>query len=110
MNLESGGVRQEAPIAVDALSAIEPLLVCPACGSPLERREDELVGVTCRHLYPVRDGVARLAVLGSSETWGTAAPASSRAFGHHRIVSAPPGFASGSRPQPRVGRLRSWSR
>jgi len=96
MNLESGGVRQEAPIAVDALSAIEPLLVCPACGSPLERREDELVGVTCRHLYPVRDGVARLAVLGSSETWGTAAPASSRAYqDNYQQIEAAAGYNRG---------------
>jgi hypothetical protein len=38
------------------------------------------VGASCRHRYPVRDGVARLAVFGSSETWDNAGLASSRAY------------------------------
>ena len=96
MNLESGDARQEAPSAVDALSSIESLLVCPACGSPLERCEDELVGVGCGHRYAVRDGVARLAVLGSSETWGTADPASSRAYqDNYQQVDAAAGYNRG---------------
>jgi len=96
MNLESGGARLEAPIVVDALSAIEPLLVCPACGSPLERREQELVGVSCRHRYPVRDGVARLAVLGNGETWGAADEASSRAYqDNYQAVDAAAGYNRG---------------
>ena len=80
MNLESGGAREQVPDATDALAAIAAHLVCPACRTPLQRRGDDLVGTTCRHRYPVRDGIARLAVFGSSETWDNAALSSSRAY------------------------------
>jgi len=80
MNLESGGAREQVPAAADTLAGIEPYLVCPACRTPLERRGEDLVGTSCRHRYPVRDGVARLAVFGSSETWDNAAVSSSRAY------------------------------
>jgi SAM-dependent methyltransferase len=80
MNVESGGAREHVPAAADTLAAIEPYLVCPACRTPLELRGDDLVGTGCRHRYPVRDGIARLAVFGSSETWDNAAVSSSRAY------------------------------
>jgi SAM-dependent methyltransferase len=81
MNMEAGGARERVPVAaVDTLAAIEPYLVCPACRTPLERDGEYLVGTTCRHRYPVRDGIARLAVFGSSETWDNAALTSSRAY------------------------------
>ena len=80
MNVESAGAREPVPAAADTLAAMEPYLVCPSCRTPLERRGDELAGTSCRHRYPVRDGVARLAVFGGSETWGDAAPSSSRAY------------------------------
>jgi hypothetical protein len=108
MNLDSGGARREGAIAVDPLSAIERLLVCPACGSPLERRQDDLVGVGCEHRYLVRDGVARLAVFGSSETWGSAAPASSRAYqDNYQQVDAAAGYNRGyQKPSKRLSTRR----
>jgi SAM-dependent methyltransferase len=80
MNLEAAGASAQLSAAADTLAALEPFLVCPACRTPIERRGDELVGTGCRHRYPVRDGVARLAVFGSSETWDSAGLASSRTY------------------------------
>jgi hypothetical protein len=80
MNVESGGAREHATVAAAPLAAIEAYLVCPACRKPLERHADYLAGTACRHRYPVRDGIARLAVFGTSETWDDAALSSSRAY------------------------------
>jgi hypothetical protein len=80
MNVESGGAREHVPAVADTLAAIERYLVCPSCRTPLERRGDDLAGTACRHRYPVRDGIARLAVFGTSETWDNAALSSSRAY------------------------------
>jgi SAM-dependent methyltransferase len=58
----------------DALSEIEPFLVCPVCRVPLRRAGEELVGAVCHHRYPIRDGIAHLAILGGSETWDETGP------------------------------------
>ncbi len=57
------------PDIAAALRRIEPILACPVCRSPLELNEAELVGADCEHRYPVCDGIARLALLGTAETW-----------------------------------------
>ena len=97
MNFESAGAREQAPPAIDALSAIQQLLVCPTCRTPLERVNDDLRGVECRHSYPVRDGIARLAVFGTGETWDPdATKASSRAYqDNYQQVGAAAGYNRG---------------
>ena len=97
MNIESAGAREQAAPATDALSAIQELLVCPTCRTPLERVNDDLRGVECRHRYPVRDGIARLAVLGTGETWDRAVTkASSRAYqDNYQQVAAAAGYNRG---------------
>ena len=108
MNLDSGGARERIPAAPDALGAIEPYLVCPACRTPLERRGESLVGTTCRHRYPIQDGIARLAVFGSSETWDDAALANSRAYqDNYQRVDDAAGYNRGyEKPLKRLGTRR----
>jgi SAM-dependent methyltransferase len=56
----------------EPLRAIEPILACPACRGPLRLEGAELVGTACAHRYAVRDGIAHLALLGTTETWDAA--------------------------------------
>jgi hypothetical protein len=56
----------------ESLRVIESSLACPACRGPLRLDAGELVGTACAHRYPVRDGVAHLALLGAAETWDVA--------------------------------------
>ncbi|HEV7734138.1 MAG TPA: Trm112 family protein [Candidatus Binatia bacterium] len=58
--------------STEFLRVIEPNLVCPACREPLRLDGHELVGTACGHRYPVIDGIARLAILGTEETWKAA--------------------------------------
>jgi SAM-dependent methyltransferase len=84
-------------VPCDPLSAIEPFLVCPACRVPLRRAGDELVGIVCHHRYPIRDGIARLAILGGSETWDESGPAAGSADYQHSYqrVAAAEGYNRG---------------
>jgi hypothetical protein len=95
MNLDSentASARTDA--ARDALSAIEPFLACPACRAPLRRDGDALVGVGCDHRYPIRDGIARLAILGTGETWdgGDSTPGSRAYQQSYQRVAAAEGY------------------
>jgi len=56
----------------ESLRAIESRLVCPACRRPLRLEAGELIGTACPHRYPIRDGIARLAILGVATTWNEA--------------------------------------
>jgi SAM-dependent methyltransferase len=82
MSLDCDQNALRARIDADALAAIEPFLACPTCRAPLRRDGNEFHGVSCSHYYPIRDGIARLAVFGLNETWGGAAAetAGSRAY------------------------------
>lgn len=66
------GRTQELLDPAEPLRAIEPILACPACRQPLRLEGSELAGTACAHRYPVRDGIAHLALLGSAETWEAA--------------------------------------
>jgi len=48
---------------------------CPYCRSDLQTNADTLVCVTGDHKFAVHDGIPKLAVYGSSETWTPEAPA-----------------------------------
>ena len=52
------------------LGAVSSLLACPACHAPLTIAADALDCGACQARYAVRDGIARLALGGASETWG----------------------------------------
>lgn len=86
----------------DALSAIEPFLACPACRTPLRRAGEQLVGEGCAHRYPIRGGIARLALLGTTETWtADAAGADSRDYQQsYQAVTAAEGYNRGYQEKP----------
>lgn len=60
--------------AGNALACIPPdmaaLLACPACRGRLECSTEALNCGACGADYPVREGIAHLAIRGTSETWG----------------------------------------
>jgi hypothetical protein len=99
---ENDGQSGRIDAARDALSAIEPFLVCPACRVPLRREGDELLGIVCHHRYPIRDGIARLALLGAGETWDANAPsAGSRDYQQsYQQVAAAEGYNRGYQEKP----------
>jgi ubiquinone/menaquinone biosynthesis C-methylase UbiE len=67
--------------SIEPLRSIESSLACPACRRPLHLDGGELVGTACTHRYPIRDGIARLAVLGTAETWdGASTDADSKPY------------------------------
>ena len=52
------------------IAAISQLLVCPACAASLTINASSIDCGSCGASYPLRDGVALLAIRGTSETWG----------------------------------------
>ncbi len=87
-----------APLdGAEPLRAIESIVVCPACREPLRLDASELVGTACAHRYPIRDGIAHLALLGAAETWDSEiAGAGSRAYQqNYQRVSAAEGYNRG---------------
>jgi SAM-dependent methyltransferase len=53
-----------------AIGAIERLLACPECRDPLAVGPDWIRCEGCDARYAIQDGIALLALLGGSETWG----------------------------------------
>lgn len=86
----------------DPLAAIEPYLACPVCRGVLRREGDELAGAACAHRFPIQDGIARLAVLGTSDTWdATPAGAGSKAYQKsYQQVDAAEGYNRGYQDKP----------
>jgi SAM-dependent methyltransferase len=56
--------------AVAGVVGIADMLICPKCSGQVDVRSEEIVCSGCGVKYPVRDGVALLARLGASDTWG----------------------------------------
>ncbi len=54
---------------------LEDLVVCPRCRGDLLHEPQSLRCVPCGHTYPLVEGVALLAVGGTSETWAAEEPA-----------------------------------
>lgn len=52
------------------LQPLSELLACPACRSPLVRRARSFDCEGCRRSFAIRDGIAMLAVHGTSKSWG----------------------------------------
>jgi hypothetical protein len=86
----------------DRLRSIAPRLICPACGTALRLANDALVGDGCAHHYPIRDGIAELAVTGTAETWSEApaGPSSARYQKNYREVAAAESYNRGYRDKP----------
>lgn len=55
---------------MQAFQRLAPVLRCPLCGSPLEVDSDEIRCTGCDQVFPVQEGIPRLAVTGTTETWG----------------------------------------
>lgn len=58
----------------DPLDRVLPLMCCPHCREPLERRDE---GLRCRggeHEFPFHHGIPLLAVRGTAETWSGVRP------------------------------------
>jgi SAM-dependent methyltransferase len=51
-------------------AAIADILVCPGCAADLVIRPSSIDCRSCGAIYPLRDGIALLAIRGTSETWG----------------------------------------
>ena len=52
------------------IAAIADLLICPGCAASLAIGPASIDCAKCGASYPVRDGIALLAIRGTSETWG----------------------------------------
>ncbi|MGB5131226.1 MAG: methyltransferase domain-containing protein [Steroidobacteraceae bacterium] len=52
------------------ITAIAQILVCPACAAKLTIGSGSIDCSACGATYPLRDGIALLAIRGTSETWG----------------------------------------
>ena len=52
------------------IAAIADLLICPGCSSSLAIGSASIDCKKCGASYPLRDGIALLAIRGTSETWG----------------------------------------
>ena len=52
------------------ITAIAQILVCPACAANLTIGSGSIDCSACGASYPLRDGIALLAIRGTSETWG----------------------------------------
>ncbi len=52
------------------INAIAEILVCPACAASLAIGSGSIDCRGCGASYPLRDGIALLAIRGTSETWG----------------------------------------
>jgi ubiquinone/menaquinone biosynthesis C-methylase UbiE len=52
------------------LAAIAELLICPSCATSLAIGPVSMDCTGCGASYPLRDGIALLAIRGTSETWG----------------------------------------
>jgi SAM-dependent methyltransferase len=91
-NLDGSAVRERP-------RSIVPSLICPACGTALRMATDEWVGDVCAHQFPIRDGIAELAVTGGAETWGEApaGPSSVRYQKNYREVAAAESYDRGYR-------------
>ena len=61
---------QAANPASPGVAAIAELLACPACSASLRIGPSSLDCTKCGTSYPLNDGIALLAIRGSSETWG----------------------------------------
>lgn len=94
LDRKNDAARARTEATRDSLAALEPFLACPGCRRPLRRADDELVGVGCDHRYPILDGIPRLAILGTSETWdGDASTAGSGAYQrNYQQVAAAAGY------------------
>ena len=64
-SLPEAGARADPGIA-----AIAGILVCPACAASLSIGSSSIDCRGCGASYPLRDGIALLAIRGTSETWG----------------------------------------
>ena len=53
------------------IAAIAELLICPACAASLAIGPASIDCTDCGASYPLQDGIALLAIRGTSETWGT---------------------------------------
>jgi SAM-dependent methyltransferase len=53
------------------IHAIADLLTCPACRAAISIAPDAIQCGHCRARYEIRDGIALLAIRGTSESWGT---------------------------------------
>lgn len=60
------GVRESAVLLHEFLS----ILRCPTCGGTLRLGDENLHCERSSHVFPVVEGIPRLAVVGSAETWG----------------------------------------
>lgn len=62
------------PAATDGgspgVAAIAELLICPACAASLAIGPNSIDCAKCGASYPLQDGIALLAIRGTSETWG----------------------------------------
>ena len=70
MTTQAGGVPTTAAQAAREIADITALLACPLCRAPLSIGPDWIRCESCDARYPIEDGVARLAILGGSESWG----------------------------------------
>jgi len=52
------------------VAAIAELLICPSCAASLAIGSASIDCAGCGAAYPLRDGIALLAIRGTSETWG----------------------------------------
>lgn len=86
----------------ERLRSLVPRLSCPACGAPLRLAGDDFVGDDCGHRYPIRDGIAELALVGTAETWGEApvGPTSARYQKNYHEVAAAESYDRGYREKP----------
>lgn len=52
------------------IAGIGELLICPGCAADLKVGRESVECTACGTSYPLRDGIALLAIRGTSETWG----------------------------------------
>jgi SAM-dependent methyltransferase len=67
---QTGSAAQAPARGPDGIAAIASLLACPACRGDLTIEVDALQCSRCRATYGIEDGIALLALHGTSDTWG----------------------------------------
>ena len=94
------------------LEAIAGLLACPACSDTMSQEPASLVCAGCGRRFPIHEGVALLAVGGSSETWGIPPePQTSEAYqAEYRTIERAAAYNHGYQRKlhKRFGTRREW--